>query len=158
MQAGAGDVAPIRVFLCDDVRELRELTRLVLSEDPRIAVVGEAEDGEAGVDGIAWTHPDAVVLDLAMPRLDGLEVIPRMKELAPDMRIVVFTGFAGAHIEDEVLRVGADAYVSKGCSLEQLRDRVIALCRGADEHGGGPAPGRFGSSPKDPDPGRRSSS
>jgi DNA-binding NarL/FixJ family response regulator len=68
------------------------LTRLRLEQDPELSVVGEAADGEAAIDGVRDACPDVVILDLGMPKLDGLEAIPRLREVAPDAQVVVFSG------------------------------------------------------------------
>src|ERR687885_819105 len=74
---------PYTVYLCDDVADIRLLMRFALEEDPELRVVGEAGDGVAGVQGVAETQPDVVLLDLSMPQLDGLEVIARLRSVAP---------------------------------------------------------------------------
>jgi len=120
------DASPsvIRVALCDDVREFRELMRLGLSDDPGIAVVGEAADGIEAVELVADLNPDVVLLDLSMPRLDGLEVIDMLRERAPDSRIVVLSGFAAARMEPLVLERGASSYLEKGSSLKEIRAAI----------------------------------
>ena len=115
---------PIRVFLCDDVPAMRIVLRAVLEEDGDLEVVGEAGDGEEAVAEIAKVKPDVVVLDLSMPRLDGLEAIPRIHEVAPDARIVVFSGYAADRMAPLALAVNAARYVEKGRALEDLRDVV----------------------------------
>jgi DNA-binding NarL/FixJ family response regulator len=118
---------PIRVFLCDDVAAFRALMRFMLEEDPEIAVVGEAADGEAGVDGVAATQPDVVLLDLAMPVCDGIEAMPRMREAAPDARIVALSGFTADRMGAPMLAQGAAAYIEKGADLEVIRDTVRSV-------------------------------
>ena len=115
---------PIRVFLCDDVPAMRIVLRAVLEEDGDVEVVGEAGDGEEAVALIGELQPDVVVLDLSMPRLDGLEAIPRIHEVSPDSRIVVFSGYAAERMAPLALAVNAARYVEKGRALEDLRDIV----------------------------------
>jgi DNA-binding NarL/FixJ family response regulator len=115
---------PIRVFLCDDVPAMRIVLRAVLEEEGDLEVVGEAGDGEEAVTEIARLKPDVVVLDLSMPRLDGLEAIPRIHEVAPAARIVVFSGYAADRMEPLALAVNASRYVEKGRALEELREVV----------------------------------
>src|SRR4051794_5253602 len=103
--------APIRVFLCDDVEAFRALMRFTLAEDPEIEVVGEAGDGEAGVAGVAALQPDVVLLDLSMPRCDGMEAIPRMRRVSPATSIVALSGFDAERMAGAVLKRGAHAYV-----------------------------------------------
>lgn len=112
---------PIRVFLVDDVPELRMLVRLTLTEDPDIVVVGEAENGRAGVEGVAQAQPDVVLLDLSMPDMDGLEAIPQMRELAPGARLVVLSGHEAGRVSLEALDQGATRYLSKAADLETIR-------------------------------------
>ena len=114
----------IRVFLVDDVRELRTLVRLTLEEDPEIEVVGEASDGRSGVDGVAAAKPDVVLLDLSMPDMDGLEALPLMRARAPEARLVVLSGHEAGRVSLEALQQGATRYVNKGADLESIR-RVV---------------------------------
>jgi DNA-binding NarL/FixJ family response regulator len=118
---------PYKVFLCDDVADIRMLMRFALEEDPQLRVVGEAEDGLSGVAGIVDTRPDVVLLDLSMPGLDGLEVITRVREAAPDTRILVFSGFAAERMSVVARALGADGYLEKGEPLEVVRAAVRDL-------------------------------
>ena len=112
----------IRVFLVDDVTELRLLVRLTLEEDPEIEVVGEASDGHAGVEGVAETQPDVVLLDLSMPDMDGLQAIPQIREGDPEVAIIVLSGFSADRMSGPALERGADGYVEKGTPIQELRD------------------------------------
>ncbi len=114
--------APISVYLVDDVPELRELIRLGIEEDPGFEVVGEAGDGRSALEGIAETHPAAVLLDLSMPDMDGLQAIPEIRERNPDVAIIVLSGFSADRMSTPVLERGADGYVEKGTPLQELRD------------------------------------
>jgi DNA-binding NarL/FixJ family response regulator len=107
----------IRVFLVDDVPELRLLVRLTLEEDPDIEVVGEASNGRDGVEGVADTSPDVVLLDLSMPDMDGLEAIPLMRERAPGSRLVVLSGHEAGRVSLEALDQGATRYINKASDL-----------------------------------------
>lgn len=117
---------PIRVFLCDDVDAIRELVRLALEQDPTVVVVGEAGDGNACVDTVADTGANVVLLDLAMPELDGLEAIPLIRERAPDARIIVFSGFSASRCAGTAKALGAVRYIEKGTSLDELQAAVHA--------------------------------
>ena len=111
----------IRVFLCDDVAELRALMRFSLEEEADLRVIGEASDGLTGAEQIAELQPDVVLLDLSMPGLDGLEAIPRIKEVSPQTGIVIFSGFSAERMSAPALALGADRYVEKGEPVETVR-------------------------------------
>jgi DNA-binding NarL/FixJ family response regulator len=113
---------PISVFLVDDVPELRELIRFGMEEDPGFEVVGEAGDGRSALEGIADTHPEAVLLDLSMPDMDGLEAIPEIRRRVPAVAIIVLSGFSAERMGPPSLERGADGYVEKGTPIQELRD------------------------------------
>jgi DNA-binding NarL/FixJ family response regulator len=113
---------PISVYLVDDVPELRELIRYGLEEDPSFEIVGEAGDGRTALEGIAKTRPAAVLLDLSMPDMDGLQAIPQIREDDPEVAIIVLSGFSADRMSGRVLERGADGYVEKGTPIQELRD------------------------------------
>ncbi len=117
----------IRVFLCHDVQAFRALMRFVLEEDPDITVVGEAADGQAGVDGVAREKPDVVLLDLSMLVLDGLEAIPLMLDVSPGAQIIGLSGFTADRMAETMIAQGAVAYFEKGANLEDIAQTVREL-------------------------------
>ena len=121
---------PIGVVLCDDMPDLRELTRYGLEQDLRLRVTGEASSAAECFDVVRTLSPDALLLDLTLPDMDGLEAIPQLRELAPQMSIVVFSGMDARRMEGRALARGADAYVEKGSSLAEIRKAVLAAARG----------------------------
>ena len=94
--------------------------RSALEADPGLEVVGEAGDGQAGLEVVERLEPDVVLLDISMPGMDGLEAIPEIRARSPDSRIVVFSGFSAERMRDLALHLGATSYVEKGESLERL--------------------------------------
>ena len=111
----------ISVFLVDDVDELRELVRAGMEEDPDFEVVGEAGDGRTALEGISETRPDAVLLDLSMPDMDGFAAIPEIRLRVRDAAIIVLSGFSVDRMGPRVLERGADAYIEKGTPIQDLR-------------------------------------
>jgi DNA-binding NarL/FixJ family response regulator len=125
--------APISVFLVDDVPQLRELIKFGMEEDPGFEVVGEAGDGGSALDGIAETQPSAVLLDLSMPDMNGLEAILEIRKGDPDVAIVVLSGFSADRMSAPAIERGADGYVEKGTPMQELREAIrtaVAARRG----------------------------
>jgi CheY-like chemotaxis protein len=115
----------MRVLICDDNTVVRSEIRHGL-ESAGLEVVGEAGNGLEAERLAGELHPEAILLDLAMPGKDGIEVLPSLRERHPGARIVVFSGFEAAGLGRRVQELGADAYLEKGCPLEQL----VAALRG----------------------------
>jgi DNA-binding NarL/FixJ family response regulator len=110
----------IRVLIADDQPVVRQGLRTFLELHDDIEVVGEAEDGERALEAIAALAPDVVLMDLVMPRLDGVTAIERLRALASPARVIVLTSFLD---EDKVLpavRAGAAGYLLKDVEPAEL--------------------------------------
>ena len=119
----------IRVLLADDTPEIRRLLRVNLELDGRFQIVGEAGDGAEAVELTRSLRPDVVVLDLAMPLMDGLQAAPSIREYAPAARILVLSGFDHSRMAARAREQGADGYLEKGTAFSEIADVLIGLCR-----------------------------
>jgi two-component system, NarL family, response regulator NreC len=119
-----------RILLVEDHRILREGVRAILNAKPDLEVVGEASDGGEAIHRAQDLQPDLVVLDLSMPRMNGLEAIKDIKRVAPGTRILILS----VHKTDEhvfsAIRAGADAYLSKDASADELVVGVRSVAAG----------------------------
>ena len=107
----------MRVLIVDDTTDIRDLVRFAL-ERAGHQIVGEAANGREAI-GIAQTVDiDAVLLDVMMPELNGLEALPHLRRLLPSARIVMFSSVPDA--EADARRLGADGFVVKGVRVESL--------------------------------------
>lgn len=117
----------VRVVLVDDTTDLRELLRFAL-EQHEFRVVGEAGDGRTGLEVVRETQPDLVLLDLAMPVMDGFEALPLVRGACPDAVVLVLSGFDAATTGARACDLGAHGYLEKGSSLRatiaQVREAV----------------------------------
>jgi DNA-binding NarL/FixJ family response regulator len=120
---------PIRVVIVDDTEDIRVLLTLALELAGGFAVVGEAADGAVAVEEARRHQPDLMILDLAMPVLDGLEALPRIRAEAPDTTVVVLSGFGADSLGDDAVRLGAAAYVQKGINPTVLAEQLRSLVR-----------------------------
>jgi DNA-binding NarL/FixJ family response regulator len=108
------------VLICDDNCAMRTLLRVIVETSLGMLVVGEAGDGKEAVTEAARLQPDVILLDLAMPIRSGLEALPELRQVAPDARIVVFSGFAGSIVAEEVVELGAASYLEKGAHPDTI--------------------------------------
>lgn len=118
----------VRVVLVDDDPLVRAGLRMILGGDKRLHIVGEAGDGLEGVDVIKSTQPDVVLMDIRMPRLDGLEATSLALAARPDLKIIVLTTFDTDEMVLTALRNGASGFLLKDTPPEQL---VAAVHRAA---------------------------
>ena len=117
----------VRVLLADDAEDIRLLLRLNLKTQPGFDVVGEAEHGAQAVALAEQLQPDAVVLDLSMPVMDGLQAIPQLLRVCPQVRIIVLSGFDEGRMKDAALAQGAHAYLEKGQAISTLVAELVEL-------------------------------
>lgn len=126
--AGGGEAAHCRVVVCDDVDDYRELLVILLERTGRLSVVGEAANGSAAIEVVRLQQPDVVLLDLAMPMMDGMEALPLIRSAAPATRVIVLTGFASEALRRKALERGAVEYLEKGSPLATVIEAVISAC------------------------------
>jgi two-component system, NarL family, nitrate/nitrite response regulator NarL len=108
-----GHQAPLRVLIADDEPDVRLLLRLALRHHD-ITVTGEAADGLEVLDAVVADPPDAVVLDLLMPRMNGFEVIPELRRSHPEVGIVAYSAVAGDFVRREMARLGIRLVLKSG--------------------------------------------
>ncbi len=120
----------IRVLLADDEALVRSGLRLVLEADPEIEILAEAGDGAEAVTLARELSPEVVLLDLQMPRLDGLGAIPRLLANDPGIRVLVLTTFGDERNIYLALRAGAAGFLLKTCRAEELREAVRGVAAG----------------------------
>jgi PAS domain S-box-containing protein len=111
---------PVGVVVADDTPDIRFLLRTALESDEGFAVLGEAADGAEAVRLVAELRPDAVVLDLAMPVMDGLEALAEIRRGSPATKVVVFSGYSRDQAAAQALELGAAAYLEKGGEIRAL--------------------------------------
>jgi DNA-binding NarL/FixJ family response regulator len=115
---------PIRVLIADDQRVVREGLTLVLGLLSDVDVVGAASDGAEAVALAQDLHPDIVLMDLRMPRCDGVEATRQLRELAPDTKVVVLTTYSDDRSVIDALRAGARGYLTKDAGGTEIREAL----------------------------------
>ncbi len=116
----------IRVLLADDDVPFLEALSPLIERQPELAVVGTALDGLAAIELAEELSPDAVVIDLHMPRLDGVSAVARLRRDHPSMCVIALTGDDHPALHEAVTEAGADAVLVKGEFVDVLVERLAA--------------------------------
>ena len=121
---------PIRVLIVDDHQVVRLGLRTFLDLQDDIEVVGEAGDGLAAIDQASRLKPDVMLMDIVMPKLDGIAATRRIKEAEPGIGVIALTSFAGDDQVLPALEAGASSYLLKDVTPEELVEAIRAVHRG----------------------------
>ena len=119
----------LRILLADDHEIVRRGLKELLEEQAGWTVCAEAANGREAVDAAVGTHPDVAVLDFSMPELNGLEATRRIRQVAPQVEVLVFTMHESEELIREVLAAGARGYLLKSDATRQLIPAVQSLSR-----------------------------
>lgn len=122
--------APISVLLADDQRLVRESLATLLGLLDGIELVATASDGEEAGALAAEHRPQVVLMDLRMPRVDGIEATRRLREHQPDVQVIALTTYADDESVLAALRAGARGYLTKDASAEDIRTAILSVAAG----------------------------
>jgi DNA-binding NarL/FixJ family response regulator len=124
------ELTPTRVLIADDQRIVRDGLATLLGLLPGIEVVGTAADGDEAIELVERLHPDIVLMDLRMPRCDGVEATRRLRERGSPTQIVVLTTYTDDRSVIDALRAGARGFLTKDASAEEIHQAIAAVVRG----------------------------
>ena len=127
---GSGVTGPIRVLLADDQRVVREGLGRLLGLLAGIKVVGTAADGDEALALAIRLRPDVVLMDLRMPRCDGIEATRRLREHDASIKVLVLTTYADDRSVIDALRAGARGYLTKDAGAREIREALERVTRG----------------------------
>lgn len=128
--AASDNASPARLLIAEDFALVRESMRMMLSGNPDLEVVGEAENGREAVDLCRSLDPDLVLMDVRMPEMDGLEATKVIKEAQPGVSILMVTTHRNPDYLLEAVRSGAAGYILKESSAQELLDAVRRVLGG----------------------------
>jgi DNA-binding NarL/FixJ family response regulator len=123
-------MSSVRVLLADDQRLVRESLATLLGLLGGIQLVATASDGEEACALVAEHEPDVVLMDLRMPRVDGIEATRRLHELNPDVRVIALTTYADDESVLGALRAGARGYLTKDAGAADIRAAILSVAAG----------------------------
>ena len=127
--------APISVVLVDDSEDLLFLVRGALERSGQFRVVAEAADGEQAVAAVSAYQPDLVLLDIAMPVMDGLQALPLIREKCPTATVVMLSAFGDSSgMPQRAMSMGANGYIHKDGRIQALPEQLRVIVGGANAH------------------------
>ena len=121
---------PIQVLIVDDHMMVRKGIKALLTEYEDISVIGEAANGLKAIELVERLKPDVVLIDLAMPVMEGIEAIKRIIAIQPDQRIIVLTSYAGDDKLIPAIKAGAMGYLVKDAQPEELVQAIRDVSAG----------------------------
>lgn len=119
-----------RVVLADDHQMIREALARILEEQQGIAVVAQARSGAETIDAVRQSQPEVIVLDYSMPKPHGPELIERLLQICPDLKILVLTVHENIHYAVRVLESGAHGYLIKSAAVDELVEAINTVRQG----------------------------
>ncbi len=120
----------VRVLIVDDFAEWRQFVCRAVGEITDLQIIAEASDGEEAVQKAKDLKPDLVVLDIGVPRLNGIEVAREIRKLCPECRIIFLTENLSKDVTEECFRAGANGYVVKSAAADDLISAINAAVKG----------------------------
>ncbi|MFA9445847.1 response regulator transcription factor [Egicoccus sp. AB-alg6-2] len=120
---------PCGVVIVDDAADLRLLLVFALGRDPRLTVLADVEDGAQAIEAVREHEPDVVLMDVAMPVMDGITATRLLTRDHPDLPVVVFTGYGDGRVEAEAREAGAAAFLDKTVPLTTVADTLVEIAR-----------------------------
>ena len=118
---------PVKVLIADDQTLFRAGLARMLGADPRFEVIGQARDGKDAVEQALTRKPDVVLMDLQMPRMDGIEATKELSRRVPDVNVLILSAYAVGPAVKEALENGARGYVHKDVTPDVMASRILAL-------------------------------
>jgi DNA-binding NarL/FixJ family response regulator len=116
-----------RILLADDHRIVREGLRALIEKQPNMEVVAEAENGRTAVELVQKLHPDVIIMDVAMPDLNGIEATRQIIAKALSVKVIALSMHSDRRFVVEMLRAGASGYLLKDCAFEELVHAIRAV-------------------------------
>ena len=120
----------IRILIADDHAVVREGTRRILEQEPDMEVVGEAGDGEEAVNLATSLKPDVAIVDVSMPKMDGIEATRRIKAACPSINVLILSAYDDDQFIFSLLEAGAAGYLLKSIRSRELLDAIRAVYSG----------------------------
>ncbi|HRI85205.1 MAG TPA: response regulator transcription factor [Ignavibacteria bacterium] len=114
------EIKKIKIIIADDHPIFRSGLKQIIQEDENIEIIGVADNGEKAIQKIEELKPDIALLDIEMPKMTGLQVLKKLRELKIDCKVIFLTVFSSEDIFDESMELGVNGYVLKDCAVDDI--------------------------------------
>ena len=125
----------LRILLVDDQKFVRHKLQQMLSIDANLQIVGTASDGEMAIAQVESLKPDVILIDIEMPKMNGIEATKIISQRFPDCKILIFSSYEHQEYVQKIIAAGADGYVLKSTPAEDLVTAVYSVCKGYSHFG-----------------------
>src|ERR687897_2250664 len=123
-----------RIIIADDYDLVRGAMRSLLDSQPDLRLIVEAKDGQEAIELCRLQRPDLVLMNLRMPKVDGLEATQMLKEELPTTKVLIMSAYEDPRLDSEAVRAGADGYVLKLSLVQELVDAIRGVLRGESHY------------------------
>ena len=130
MEMSEKNSVSIKIVLADDHKIVREGLRLLIDNEPDMELVGEAENGRKAAELVKELLPDVVIMDIAMPELNGVEATRQITAESPHVKVIALTVHSDRQYVMDILRAGGSGYVLKDCAFEDLVSAIRTVIAG----------------------------
>jgi DNA-binding NarL/FixJ family response regulator len=114
----------INILIADDQELMRQSLKIMLSSQPNFAVTDTVSNGREVLESIKKNKPDIILMDIRMPEMDGVVCTQKVKEMAPDIKVIILTTFDDDEFVFNAIKFGASGYLLKGTSLKDLTSAI----------------------------------
>src|SRR5471030_1026748 len=115
-----------KLIIAEDEELMRDgLAKLILNSDSGFQVVGQAEDGEQALQLVKETKPDVIITDISMPKLNGLGLVECVRDINPEIKVIIISGYDDFEYAQKAMRIGVQEYLLKPVLPEQIREILI---------------------------------
>jgi len=122
-------VQPITVLVVDDYEPARKAFRELLEQKKGIRVVGEAADGREAIVKNQELHPQVILMDAKMPKMDGITATDQIKKQSPEAKVIILSAYDEKDLIEKAMKLGADAYLSKNQPIEDIIRTILNVCK-----------------------------
>jgi two-component system nitrate/nitrite response regulator NarL len=126
--------SPARIIVADDHDLVRESTRSLLDSEPDLQIIDEAKDGQETIELCRIHRPDLVLMDVRMPKMNGLDATRTIKEELPTTKVLIMSAYDAPCLVSEAVRAGADGYVIKLSPMQEKLDAIRGVLRGESRY------------------------